>query len=114
MLLFKMSKEIESPRKANLDDLSLIACLRGNDYVSRGRGDGPKKVIKYMKEYFNLKSDELRSQWVDSRLTRTNRSEGERKKFYMTREHFRHGAAFLIVPEDKSLYLSYWEWSLCS
>jgi len=96
---FKIS--FESERELNNTDLSLFACLLGNDYIDRSPGQGPVSAISKMKDWVKLQNNGERDKWLGDHVSKLK--QGNRQNFYMAFEHWLHGPAFFVVPDDESI-----------
>jgi len=79
-------------------DLSLFACLLGNDYVCRLEKHGPQKSLRKMYDYLQLECDLAKEDFIKDYVKQL--PDGQRSRFFHAREHFHHGAAFIVCPKD--------------
>jgi len=96
-----LEKVFKSPRPITAEDISLFACLLGNDYIPRIPGNGPATCVRMMSEYVKLEEDVDKADWIKLKLQ--SLPEDRRGRFYQAKEHFHHGPAFLVFPKDDAM-----------
>ena len=99
VILEGMKEMFDSPRELDNYDLKYLACMLGNDYVDRIKGEGVVTCTKTMKEFVHR---ELlsRQDWVANNHVSRMKSIGHRQRFTQSLEIWEHAPSFWIVCHD--------------
>ena len=97
-ILADFKTKFHSNRELNNSDLSLFACLLGNDYIDCLKGSGPAKTEERIKVWMGLEGKDARTDWLQNYVELLE--EGNRHRFYQAMEHWVHAPAYWIVPNN--------------
>ena len=99
VILEGMKEMFDSPRELDNYDLKYLACMLGNDYVDRIKGEGVVTCTKNMKEFVHqgLLS---RQDWIATNHVPRMKSIEHKFRFNHSLEIWEHAPSFWIVCHD--------------
>ena len=101
VLLQELKEKFVAERELNNDDLSIFACMLGNNYIGRVKGEGFVSCTKKMTDYMECMPPK-QADWINNNHV-TKLDIENQKKFYSAFKHFLHGPAFIVVPNNATI-----------
>ena len=102
MALQQLNKKFVAECELNDNNLSVFACMLGNDYIGQVKGEGFVSCMKKMTEYVEYTAIK-QVDWIHNNHV-TKLDIENQKKFYSAFGNFLFGPVFIVVPNDATMF----------